>query len=147
MKNQKLTIKASYPNRQRQSATWGREQLEFPAFFSDMIDDNAVKTGALSSVPLEVAWAFTVLSRGKIESLTTELKIRAFHRQLFKKSITLLEFCERQVVRILICRSVRRRLQTVPVRHAEHHKPSFLSVLIWSMLRMLCQKTSPIYTH
>lgn len=84
-KNQKLTIKANYPNRQRQSVTWGREQLEFPSFFSDMIDDNAVKTGELSSVPLEDAWAYTVLSSGKIEFLTMELKIRAFHRQLFKK--------------------------------------------------------------
>ena len=99
VKNQKMTIKANYPDRQRQSATWGREQLEFPAFFSDMIDDNAVKTGALSSVPLEVVWASIVLSSAKIESLTMELKIRAFHRQLFKKSITLLELCERQVVR------------------------------------------------
>ena len=80
-----MTIKANYPDRQRQSATWGREQLEFPAFFSDMIDDNAVKTGALSSVPLEVVWASIVLSSAKIESLTMELKIRAFHRQLFKK--------------------------------------------------------------
>lgn len=69
-----------------------------------MIDDNAVKIGALSSVPLEVAWASTILSIGKIKPLTMELKIRAFHRQLFKKSITLLEFCERQAVRILICR-------------------------------------------
>ena len=94
-----MTIKANYPDRQRQSATWGREQLEFPAFFSDMIDDNAVKTGALSSVPLEVVWASIVLSSAKIESLTMELKIRAFHRHLFKKSITLLELCERQVVR------------------------------------------------
>ena len=80
-----MTIKANYPDRQRQSATWGREQLEFPAFFSDMIDDNDVKTGALSSVPLEVVWASIVLSSAKIESLTMELKIRAFHRQLFKK--------------------------------------------------------------
>ena len=103
-----MTIKANYPDRQRQSATWGREQLEFPAFFSDMIDDNAVKTGALSSVPLEDAWAYTVLSSGKNEFLTMELKIRAFHRQLFKKSITLLEFCERQAIRILICLSERR---------------------------------------
>lgn len=107
-----MTIKANYPDRQRQSATWGREQLEFPAFFSDMIDDNAVKTRALSSVPLEVVWASIVLSSAKIESLTMELKIRAFHRQLFKKSITLLEFCERQVVRILICRSERRSRRT-----------------------------------
>lgn len=85
MTNQKLTIKASYPICQRQSATWGREQLEFPAFFSDMIDDNAVKTGALSSVPLEVAWASTVLSSERIEPLTMKLKIRVFHRQFFKK--------------------------------------------------------------
>ena len=40
-----------------------------------MIDDNAVKTGELSSVPLEDAWAYTVLSSGKIEFLTMELKI------------------------------------------------------------------------
>lgn len=72
-----------------------------------MIDDNAVKIGALSSVPLEVAWASTILSIGKIKPLTMELKIRTFHRQLFKKSITLLEFCERQAVRILICLSER----------------------------------------
>lgn len=111
-KNQKLTIKANYPNRQRQSVTWGREQLEFPSFFSDMIDDNAVKTGELSSVPLEDAWAYTVLSSGKIEFLTMELKIRAFHRQLFKKSITLLEFCERQTIGILICRSGSKKHQT-----------------------------------
>lgn len=70
-----------------------------------MIDDNAVKTGALSSVPLEIAWASTVLSSAKIESLTMELKIRAFHRQLFKKSITLLELCERQAIRIYLCTS------------------------------------------
>ena len=31
-----------------------------------------------------------------------EVKIQAFHRQLFKKSITLLEFRERQAVRICI---------------------------------------------
>lgn len=31
-----------------------------------------------------------------------EVKIQAFHRQLFEKSITLLEFCERQAVRICI---------------------------------------------
>lgn len=30
------------------------------------------------------------------------MKIQAFHRQLFEKSITLLEFCERQAVRICI---------------------------------------------
>lgn len=107
-----MTIKANYPDRQRQSATWRREQLEFPAFFSDMIDDNAVKTGALSSVPLEVAWASIVLSSAKIESLTMKLKIQAFHRQLFKKSITLLEFCEIQAIRILICRSGSKKHQT-----------------------------------
>lgn len=80
-----------------------------------MIDDNAVKTGALSSVPLEIAWASTVLSSAKIESLTMELKIRAFHRQLFKKSITLLELCERQAIRILICLSERRNRRIVAV--------------------------------
>lgn len=31
-----------------------------------------------------------------------EVKIQAFHRQLFEKSITLLELCERQAVRICI---------------------------------------------
>lgn len=31
-----------------------------------------------------------------------EVKIQAFHRQLFEKSITLLEFRERQAVRIYI---------------------------------------------
>ena len=113
MKYQKLTIKANYPDRQRQSATWRREQLEFPAVFSDMIDDNAVKIGAFSSVSLEVAWASSVLSSAKIESLTMELKIQAFHRQLFKKSITLLEFCERQAIRILICRSAEQNPKTV----------------------------------
>lgn len=51
---------------------------------------------------MEVAWASTVLSSEKIESLTIEVKIQAFHRQLFEKSITLLEFCERQAVRICI---------------------------------------------
>lgn len=51
---------------------------------------------------MEVAWASTVLSSGKIESLTMEVKIQAFHRQLFEKNITLLEFRERQAVRICI---------------------------------------------
>jgi len=36
------------------------------------------------------------------KNLTMEVKIQAFHRQLFKKSITLLEFRERQAVRICI---------------------------------------------
>lgn len=31
-----------------------------------------------------------------------EVKIQAFHRQLFEKGITLLEFCKRQAVRIYI---------------------------------------------
>ena len=51
---------------------------------------------------MEVAWPSTILSSGKIEALTMEVKIQAFHRQLFEKSITLLEFRERQVVRICV---------------------------------------------